>query len=313
MSPSPSHDAIVASPSAPHGLAALGEAWERFWFSAADARPLALVRIVAAVVALALWWSYAADVQAWFGPQGVLPAETVRQWRSPAGMSLYDIAPSSLAVAVLFHATAVVFLLLLVGLGTPVVAPLAAVLWASLLHRGPMLAGPADDCLAVLLWCLAIGPAGWHLSCDRWLRDRAGRPTPPLSFRAAVSRGLLQVYGSAITVAAVLAQLKGDAWWDGLAAWYLAASPQSRLSGLAPLLEDSEYLTNLLTHAITAFEMLFAVGIWFGSSQRLVARIALVAWPLIGLLAGMPAWGVTMAACVLPLAAEAVPAGGRGR
>jgi hypothetical protein len=313
MSPSPSHDAIVASPSAPHGLAALGEAWERFWFSAADARPLALVRIVAAVVALALWWSYAADVQAWFGPQGVLPAETVRQWRSPAGMSLYDIAPSSLAVAVLFHATAVVFLLLLVGLGTPVVAPLAAVLWASLLHRGPMLAGPADDCLAVLLWCLAIGPAGWHLSCDRWLRDRADRPTPPLSFRAAVSRGLLQVYGSAITVAAVLAQLKGDAWWDGLAAWYLAASPQSRFSGLAPLLEDSEYLTNLLTHAITAFEMLFAVGIWFGSTQRLVARIALVAWPLIGLLAGMPAWGVTMAACALPLAAETVPAGGRGR
>jgi hypothetical protein len=123
----------------------------------------------------------------------------------------------------------------------------------------------------------------------------------------------LQVYGSAITVAAVLAQLKGDAWWDGLAAWYLAASPQSRFSALAPLLEDSEYLTNLLTHAITAFEMLFAVGIWFGPSQRLVARIALVAWPLIGLLAGMPAWGVTMAACALPLAAEAVPAGGRGR
>jgi len=296
------HAPTAASPPAQHGLAAVAEAWERFWFFPADARPLALVRIVAAVAALALWWSYAADVQAWFGPQGVLAADTVRQWRSPAGVSLYDVATSALAVAVLFHATAVVFLLLLVGLGTTVVAPLAAVLWASLLHRGPMLAGPADDCLAVLLWCLAIGPAGWHLSCDRWLCDRAGRPTPPGSFRAAVSRGLLQSYGSAITVAAVLAQLKGDAWWDGLAAWYLAASPQSRCSGLVPLLEGSEYLTNLLTHAITAFEILFAVGIWFAATQRLVARIALVAWPLIGLLAGMPVWGVVMAAFALPVA-----------
>jgi hypothetical protein len=290
------------SPSAARGLAALGEAWERYWFSAADARPLALVRIVAAAVALALWWSYAEDVQTWFGPGGVLPVETVRQWRSPAGISLYDVATSSVAVAVLFHATGLVFLLLLVGLGTTVVAPLAAVLWASLLHRGPMLAGPADDCLAVLLWCLAIGPAGWQLSCDRWLHDRAGRPAPRSSFRAAVSRGLLQVYGSAIAVAAVLAQLKGDAWWDGLAAWYLAAGPQSGMSGLVPFLEESEYLTNLLTHAITAFEILFAVGIWFGATQRFVARIGLVGWPLVGLLAGLPLWGVAMAAFAVPLA-----------
>ena len=305
--------APAATPSVARGLAAIGAAWQRFWFVPADAGPLGLVRIVAASLALALWWSYAADVQAWFGPQGVLPVDTVRQWRSPAGISLYDVATSSLAVNTLFHATGIVFLLLLVGLGTAVVAPLAAVLWASLLHRGPMLVGPADDCLAVLLWCLAIGPAGWHLSCDRLLRDRSGRPSPPRSARAAISRGLLQVYGSAITVATILAQLKGDAWWDGLAAWYLAASPQSRLPGLVPLLESSEYLTNLLTHAITAFEILFAVGVWYGPTRRLVARVAVVAWPLIGLLAGMPAWGVAMAAFALPPAADAVTAVGIGR
>ena len=175
------------------GLAALGDVWSRFWFSRAGSRPLAVVRIGAAAIAMSLWWSYAADLQAWFGPAGVLPANTVREWRSPFGISLFDFAATPLALTMLFAAMGVVFALLLVGFATPVVAPLAAVLWASLLHRGPMLAGPADDCLSVLLWCLAIGPAGEHVSIDRWLADRSRRPTPAAGWRASISQGLLRV------------------------------------------------------------------------------------------------------------------------
>jgi len=289
-------------PSSTGGIAAVGDAWTRFWFSPSDSRPLALVRIGAAAIALAAWWSYAADLQAWFGPAGVLPADTVREWRSPYGFSLFDWAATAPALQALFGATGVVFALLLVGFATPVVAPLAAVLWASLLHRGPMLAGPADDCLSILLWCLAIGPAGEHFSIDRWLGDRAGRPAPGPSARAGIAISLLQVHASAIAVAAVLAQLKGDAWWNGLAAWYLAAGPQSLAGDLMPILARSEYLTNLLTHSVTAFEILFAILLWCGPAQRLVARIGLVAWPLLGLLAGEPLWGLALAFFALPAA-----------
>ena len=283
-------------------LAAIGDLWSRFWFSPADSRPLALVRIGAAAIAMVLWWSYAADLQAWFGPAGVLPADTVREWRSPFGFSLFDWTATPASLTVLFGATGVVLTLLLIGFATPVVAPLAAVLWASLLHRGPMLVGPADDCLSILLWCLAIGPAGEHFSIDRWFANRAGRPAPAAGWRASISLGLLKVYATAITVAALLAQLKGDAWWDGLAAWYLAAGPRGGAAGLLPLLDRSEYLTNLLTHGVTAFEILYAIGLWCGPTQRLVARIGLVGWPLVGLLAGEPFWGVAMALFALPLA-----------
>jgi hypothetical protein len=196
----------------------------------------------------------------------------------------------------------VVFALLMVGFATPVVAPLAAVLWASLLHRGPMLAGPHDDCLSILLWCLAIGPAGEHLSLDSWLGGRVNRSVPAAGWRTSISQGLLQVHATAIAVAAVLAQLKGDTWWNGLAAWYLATGPRSGAAGLVPLLERSEYLTNLLTHGVTAFEILFAVGLWCGPTQRFVARIGLLGWPLVGLLAGEPLWGLAMALFALPLA-----------
>lgn len=281
--------------SRPVALDALGDVWNRFWFMPADGRPLSLVRIGAAAIALSLWWSHAADLQTWYGSAGILPVDVVREWRSPFGFSLFDQATSPTALTVLFGATGVVFALLLVGFATPVVAPLAAVLWASLLHRGPMLAGPADDCLSILLWCLAVGRAGDHASLDRLLADRAGRPAPERSVRSAVALGLLRVHASAIAVAAVLAQLKGDAWWDGLAGWYLAAGPGSWAAGLLPLLGRSEYATNLLTHGITAFEILFAVGLWFEPTRRSVCRLGLVAWPLVGLVAGEPCWGLAMA------------------
>lgn len=283
-------------------VSSVADAWERFWFTPAESGSLAFVRIAAAGIGLGLLWSYASDLQDWLGPTGVLPTEMVREWRTPWGVSLFDwvIAPSS--VAALFTATCVAFGLLLVGLATPVVAPLCAVLWASLLHRAPMLAGPADDCLAVLLWCTAVGPAGRQWSIDRILGDRRGRPTPTPSVRARIARGLLLVHASAITVSTLVAQLKGDAWWDGMAAWYLASAPGCRLPWLRGACEASEYFTNLVTHGIVVFEVAFAAGLWCRPMRRPVARIGLVCWPLVGLFAGEPFWGLAMAAFGLPAA-----------
>lgn len=283
-------------------LDAIADTWTRFWFSPADARPLAVVRILAAALGLLLLWSYADDLQAWFGPRGVLPVEAVAQWRPRFGFSLFDGATSAAALAAAFGLTCFVFVLLLLGAGTSVVAPAAAVLWASLLHRGPMLAGPADDCLAVLLWCVAIAPSGRHWSVDRLIADRAGRPRPSPCFRGRIALSLLQVHAAAIATASLLAQLKGDAWWDGSAAWWLSFRAGSALGGMAGWLARSEYLTNLLTHAITAGEAFVAIGIWFAPTQRLAARAALVAWPLIGLAAGEPLWGLAMAILAVPLA-----------
>ena len=129
---------------------------------------------------------------------------------------------------------------------------------------------------------------------------------PAASPWARLSLGLLRVHATAITVAVVLAQLKGDTWWDGTAAWFLAARPDSQLVDLTGLYRRSEYLMNLVTHAIVAFEVVFAGGLWFDASRRSVARAGLVAWPMIGLLAGEPIWGLAMAILC-------VPAAGRGK
>jgi hypothetical protein len=274
---------------------AIGATWNRYWFTPADPRPLAIVRIFAGCLALALWFSYAADLEAWFGPAGIISRDLLGGWRSPWAVSLFDLAGSPGLLRALWIGGAVVLAMLTVGLATPVSSVLAAILFSSLLHRGPMLAGPADDIVAVILWCLAIGRAGDALSIDRLLAARAGHAAPPPTVRTRIALGLLQVHASVIAAAAAVAQLKGDVWWNGMAAWWLATRSDSRVIDLTGLFARSEYLTNLITHAIPLWELVFAAGVWFVPLRRLLIPAALVAWPLIGLLAGEPYWGLAMA------------------
>ena len=103
------------------------------------------------------------------------------------------------------------------------------------------------------------------------------------------------MHASAITAAAVVSQAKGDAWWDGSAAWWLAARTGSVASAVSGWFAASEYLTNLVTHAIVAFEILFAAGLWFPAARRVVVPLGIVAWPLVGIVAGEPLWGLALA------------------
>ena len=278
----------------------IGRTWLVYWFTPADARPLALVRIATGLVGLALAGSYAGDLETWFGPAGMLAGESRSAWPSGAVPSLFALAHTTTALWTLFGILVAALAMLTVGLASRPACIVAAILWASLLARGPVLAGPADDCLAVLLWCLAVGPCGAHWSLDRFIGDRRGRSAPAPSPWASVSLGLVRVHATAITVAVLLAQLKGDAWWDGTAAWWLAARSDSQLVDLTGLYRGSEYLMNLVTHAIVAFEVIFAGGLWFTASRRSVARAGLLAWPVIGVLAGEPWWGMAMAIFCLP-------------
>jgi hypothetical protein len=289
----------------PAGLAAVGDAWLAFWFTPADPRPLAAVRMLTGLLGLALAGSYAADLEAWFGPGGMIPPSA--SGRVTPTVSLFAAATSSLALNTLFGVLVAALVAVTFGLASRLACLVAAVLWAALLNRGPVLAGPADDCLAVLLWCLVLGPSGAVWSVDRWIGDRRGALPAATSPWARVALGLVRVHAVAITAGMLLSQLKGDVWWDGTAAWWLAARSQSRLVDLTGLYRGSEYLMNLVTHAIVGFEILFAGGLWFDATRRLVARAGIVAWPLIGILAGEPFWGLAMAIFCVPDATLLAP------
>lgn len=274
--------------------------WLDFWFTPVDATPLAAVRVLTGVLGLFLAWSFGGDLIAWFGPQGMIPPDAVDGWRPRTVFSPLDALASSGGLRLFFSALVVALVAVTVGFASQIACVVAALLWAALLNRAPMLVGPADDCLAVLLWCLAVGPCGAKWSVDRWLRDRRGGPTPGPSPWASTSLGLLRIHAAAITIGVLLAQLKGDVWWNGTAAWWLAAAHESDLTSLTALYRRSEYLMNFVTHGIIAFEMIFATGLWFHESRRIVALMGIVAWPLIGVLAAEPLFGLAMAIVCVP-------------
>ncbi len=282
----------------------IANTWNRFWFRPVDARRLAMVWILAGSLALLLAWSYAADLETWFGSGGIVNAEVLAAWRTATAVSIFDPLASGAAVWGMFLAGIVVLVMLLAGVATAVTAVTAALFWASLLNRGPMLAGAADDVMAVILWCLVVGRSGDCLSVGRLLADRVGRPTAAPSWRNRTALGLLRVHASAIAAAAVISQLKGDSWWNGTAAWWLAARDSARID-ISGVLAGSEYLTNLITHAITLFEIGFAVLVWNGGTRRLAAWGGIIGWPLVGLLAGEPLWGMAMAILAVACLPEA--------
>lgn len=268
-------------------------AWNRFWFTPAAPEALARVRISAGLLGLLLAWTWLDELVVWFGSEGMISPEVLEVWRSGHALSIFDAVTSPVLLRALLVTGMGLFLLLAVGAATAVVAPLAALFHASLLHRGPMLAGPGDDVLAVILWCLVVGRSGDALSLDRLLPGAAGRPAGR-SWRNRTALGLLRVHASVLAAAAVLSQLKADVWWDGTAAGLLAVREASR-PDVARAFAASTYLTNLATHAITLFEIGFAAGVWPRRTRRLVAIAGMVGWPLVGLLAGETAWGAAMA------------------
>jgi hypothetical protein len=147
--------------------ASIGATWTRFWFTPAEPWPLAVVRILGGLLALALWASYAGDLETWFGPFGMISPALLGAWRSPYAVSLFDLTTSSAGLAVAYGLGGLVLVAVTIGLATPVTTVLGAIAFAAILHRGPMLVGPADDVVAVILWCLAIGRSGDSLSVDR--------------------------------------------------------------------------------------------------------------------------------------------------
>jgi len=271
---------------------ALEQAWESYWFLPAGSRSLAVVRVMTGVLGLLLCATYGTDISGWFGPRGWLPIDSVTAWRSFFAYSIFDACETNTHLLVAFYSLVSLFVLLAIGFLTPITSLLAALGWASLLHRGPMLAGPADDSMAILLWCLVIGSSGEHFSVDAILHKRLGWHASRHRVRTRMAVGLLQVHAAVISLAALLAQLKGDVWWNGTAVWWIATRKPGQVVDITGLLSQSEYLCNMFTHGVIAWEAFVAVGIWFTFSQKIVARAGLIVWPIIGVLTGLSTVGI---------------------
>ncbi len=287
-----------------------GSGWTNFWFTPSDPIVLSLVRVLTGLVGI--WWylGYWAQLQNWFGPNGIFPLEFIQQMRGDAGeqfaISILEYVHSSSELWFVFAVGLAALVLMTVGFFTRITT-IASLLFAlSFVHRGWISSRPVDDMLVILLFYLCIGPAGANFSIDAWWRNRK---TPagglamnaaaaiPYSSAATVAIRLIQVHLALVYAAMALSQLMWPTWWQGTAVWWMMARPESRLvdlTGLSGMGLAFEYFDNFCTHAIVLYELCFALLAWNKLARPILLVLGLFVWGGFALVAGARSFAVLM-------------------
>jgi len=280
--------------------------WNGFWFTPADAFPLAMVRIGTGL--LLAWASFVwlLDAEAFFGPAGWLPAHDV--WRmndQPWQWSWYFATSSSAVRLALGILTMIAGLTLAAGLATRLSAVVAFAGLVSAANRAPLNVFGLDDTLGMLLISLMIGPAGACFSVDRWLQGRlvGGGQKPgqgrragaaaPASISANLAVRLLQCHLCVVYFFSGAGKLLGASWWEGMALWGAAANGQYRTLDLT-WLADMPLLINAITLTTLFWEVAYAAIVWPRLTRPFAIGMGIAVHLGIGLAMGMMEFGLAM-------------------
>ena len=292
---------------------AFGEGWNSFWFTPTDAFPVCVLRILVGLLGIGYVLSYMPDLLRWFGPDGMLPAGVVKRLvENPGGeaiwrFSLINPAMGSTSLWLMQITALLVMLALTVGLFSRLSNLLALLFVLSYVHRVPMLAGPAEAVLSMLLVYLLLTSSGVYLSVDRWRRERRPGDSPdPAGVGSNIGLRLIQVHTAAFYVMTGLTMLGSRAWWSGEAMWRLIGSSESRLVDLTALARHI-YLTDAWTHVVVGFMLVFGLLIWKPIARPLLLVAAACVWGMLALVSGQ----LFLAASMLVASAAFYPYPGR--
>lgn len=280
--------------------------WNRFWFTPSDPAILGLLRVAVGLLALYLVASYTPDLDRYFGDHGLVPVKLLTDFQQAVGDDLQPVPPQvresiprqyrfsyldyvtgSAALKAVHLAGLAVLMLFTLGVFTRVTAVAALVVFLSYLQRGPMLTSGTEPLVAMLLFYLAIGPAGDAFSLDARSRRNRLRAAPgghaPVTLASpwvTVATRLIQVHLTLVFVMMAISKLANDAWWNGLGVWWLMTKPESRMVDLT-VLHQAPLLINIWTHAVLFWQALMPILVWNRLARPLMLVVNAVMWLLL--------------------------------
>jgi len=281
-----------------------GRSWNRFWFAPSDPLPLCFLRLAVGLLSLAYLFSFNRDLVRLFGADGLMSTETMEAIRGGAAsqgwiyFSILDLATTPGILWILHVVSGLILVLFTLGVFTRTTSVLSLLVVLSYIHRQPVLTGPFEPVLSMLLLYLCLAPCGAYLSVDRW--RAAGRPGAAKVGRegiacwtATVSLRLIQLHCVGFYLLMGLSKLAGQVWWEGAAVWVLISQVRSRPIDLT-FLREQRFVLEAWTHAIVVFELVFPVLVWKPLLRPLMLGLALVMWILLALLTGLAGFCLVM-------------------
>ena len=273
------------------------QAWNRFWFTPTDPSTLSIIRMLAGAMLLYTHLVWTRDLGAFFGPDGWLPLELMREAHAGRtfAWSLFFHIESPVGLWTVHIIALIVFFCLMVGLFSRVMAILAfllAITYANRITPGAYFGLDKINCMLAMY--LMLGPCGARYSIDRlWLMRRGKAVTIMPSSAANVAIRLIQLHMCIIYLFSGLGKLQGPAWWDGEAVWMSVANLEYQSLDMMWLARHT-WLYNLMTHVTVFWELTYSVFIWNRYTRPWVLSIAVVVHGGIALALGMATFGLVM-------------------
>jgi hypothetical protein len=284
------------------------EAWNDFWFTAANPAAYSAIRVLAGAMLLYthLIWTY--DLEAFFGPAGWLPTtlnEEIEATLVPPeappriNWSYFNYIESPALLWTVHIAALGVFFLLTIGLFSrvmSVLAFLAAVSYSNRITPGAFFGLDTINCMLAMY--LMVGPCGARYSADRLWRLRRGSPTelsPSVSANVAIR--LIQIHMCVIYLFSGIGKIRGDSWWYGWASWLSFANTEYQTTWLIDIparLAEHPYLINFMTHVTVFWELTYAALVWPRLTRPWVLLGAVFVHGGIIVALGMPTFGLVM-------------------
>lgn len=307
-------------------VVSFGRGWNRFWFAPSDPSTLGAIRLGSGLMALYLIASFTPNLTAYFGQQGLLPVETLREFEPrepgqsqafpaqireslprPHRFSYLDWLYSTGELWAAHTVGLVVLALFAAGLFTRLTSVLSLIVVLSYYHRAPIVSGHAEPILAFVLLYLCLGPAGRRWSLDGWLRDlrahRAASVAPgasdapaeqlELSWTATLSLRLIQVHLTLFYALIALGKLSSSVWWNGSAVWLLIGRTESRLVDLS-WLHAHPYFISACGYAVLLWQAAFPILVWNRLARPLMLVVNAVMLLLLAPITGHVAGAVMM-------------------
>jgi hypothetical protein len=279
--------------------AAIGNGWNRFWFTPSSATTLGALRIGAGLLALYAVATYAFDLERWYGDGGMFPMSLIGNFYRVSfpylgQRSLLDVVPPSLLWPAYWLSLSVLALYTL-GIGGRAIAIAAAAVTISFFTRAPLVTGQFEVILSMLLIYLCIGRCSDALSI-RSLFKRNANPTslqppasslPTSSAANTISLRLIQVHIVLVHLMIGWAQLgvPDNVWWSGEGIWLAAARPGMSYLDTSALI-NSPRLVAAWSHAMTLYLLTMPALIWIRLARPLMLAAGAVIWLAFALASG---------------------------